>query len=73
MELTERQKMLGFALKAHGVSRENIIGIMMVLNTDEEIDDLTWYMGQHPNAPDEELLAVAYQLVEDSKDGNNEQ
>lgn len=72
MELTEKQKMLGFALKARGVGRENIVRIMMVLNTDDEIDDLTWYMGQNPTAPEEELLAVAYQLAQDTEDGKNE-
>jgi hypothetical protein len=67
MALTEREKMLGVALYMHKVKKETTIEIMMLLDTDDDIDDMTWYMGQHPNATDEELLAVANQLVKDRK------
>lgn len=66
MELTQRQKMLGSALYARNCSKQTAITIMMVLETDEQIDDMTWYMGEHPQASDEELIAVAYQLVKDA-------
>ena len=58
--------MLGAALYTRRYSRETAITILMVLETDDQIDDLTWYMGEHPQASDEELISVAYQLVKDS-------
>ena len=47
MELTQKQKMLAVALFTRRIRRENTAAILMVLKTDDEIDDLTWYMGQH--------------------------
>ncbi len=61
--------MLGFALKARGVSRNNCFTILMALEDDDQVDDLTWYMGEHPEASEEELVAVAYQLVKDAHEG----
>lgn len=67
MELTQKQKMLAVALFTRKIRKENTAAILMVLNTDDEIDDLTWYMGQHPQAMDEELVAVAYQLAKEAR------
>ncbi len=67
MELTQKQKMLAVALFTRRIRRENTAAILMVLKTDDEIDDLTWYMGQHPQAMDEELVAVAYQLAKEAR------
>ena len=67
-ELSQKQKMLGVALFSRHIKKENAVVIMMTLETDEQIDDLTWYMGQHPDAMDEELVAVAYQIVKDYKE-----
>ncbi len=66
MELTQKQKMLGAALYARGCTKQTTFTIMMVLENDDQIDDMTWYMGEHPQANDEELIAVAYQLVKDA-------
>ena len=66
MELTQKQKMLGAALYARHSSKQTAATILMVLETDEQIDDMTWYMGEHPQASEEELIAVAYQLVKDA-------
>lgn len=67
--LSQKQTMLGFALKARGVNRHNCFTILMALENDDQVDDMTWYMGQHPEASEEELVAVAYQLVKDSREG----
>ena len=67
MELTQKQTMLAVALFTRRIRRENTAAILMVLKTDDEIDDLTWYMGQHPQAMDEELVAVAYQLAKEAR------
>lgn len=67
--LSQKQTMLAFALKARGVKRENCFNILMALDDDEQVDDLTWYMGENPNASEEELVAVAYQIVKDYKEG----
>ena len=67
MELTQKQKMLAVALFTRRIRRENTAAILMVLKTDDEIDDLTWYMGQHPQAMDEELVAVAYQRAKEAR------
>ena len=66
MELTQKQKMLGTALYSRHCAKQTAITIMMVLENDEQIDDMTLYMGEHPQASDEELIAVAYQLVKDA-------
>ena len=67
MELTQKQKMLAVALFTRKIRKENTAAILMVLNSDDEIDDLTWYMGQHPQAMDEELVAVASQLAKEAR------
>ena len=67
MELTQKQKMLAVALFTRRIRRENTAAILMVLKTDDEIDDLILYMGQHPQAMDEELVAVAYQLAKEAR------
>ena len=66
--LSDKQKMLGMALFARGVDRENIAAIMMVLENDEQIDDMTWYMGQNPQADARQLVAVAYQIVKEANE-----
>ena len=66
MELTQKQKMLGAALYTRQCTKQATAIIMMVLENDDQIDDMTWYMGEHPQATEEELIAVAYQLVKDA-------
>ena len=65
-ELSQKQKALGFALYAKRVSKQTMATIMMVLENDEQIDDMTWYIGQNPNATEEQLIAVAYQIVKEA-------
>lgn len=65
-ELSQKQKALGFALYAKRVSKQTMTTVMMVLENDEQIDDMTWYIGQNPNATEEELVAVAYQIVKEA-------
>ncbi len=67
--VTQKQKMLGAALFARRVSRENAINILMVLENDDQIDDMTWFMGQNPDATQEQLVAVACQIVKDAHEG----
>ena len=71
-ELSQKQKALGFALFAKKISKQGMASIMMVLENDEQIDDMTWYIGQNPNATEEELIAVAYQIVKEAhENGQN--
>ncbi|MGN0808092.1 MAG: hypothetical protein ACI4MN_06585 [Candidatus Coproplasma sp.] len=70
-QLSQKQKMLGAALFARQVSRDAMLSIIMVLEDDEQIDDMTWFMGQNPNADENQLVAVAYQIVKDAHGGNN--
>ncbi|MCM1437850.1 MAG: hypothetical protein NC131_01380 [Roseburia sp.] len=65
-ELSQKQKALGFALYAKHVSRQCMATVMMVLEDDEQIDDMTWYIGQNPQATEEQLIAVAYQIVKEA-------
>lgn len=69
-ELSQKQKMLGMALFARQVSREKTAAILMVLENDSQIDDLSWYIGQNPEADEDELLSVAYQLVKEAHENN---
>lgn len=66
-ELSEKQRMLGMSLYARNAKKENIAAIMMVLEGDEQVDDMTWYIGQNPQASEEELVAVAYQIAKEAK------
>ena len=65
-ELTQKQKLLSFALYAKKVSKQTMTTVIMVLENDEQIDDMTWYMGQNPDATEEQLIAVAYQIVKEA-------
>lgn len=65
-ELSQKQKALGFALYAKQVSKQTMATVMMVLEDDEQIDDMTWYIGQNPDATEEQLIAVAYQIVKEA-------
>lgn len=67
-QLSQKQKILGMALFARKVSKKTMTSIMMVLENDEQIDDMTWYIGQNPNATEEELVAVAYQIVKEANE-----
>lgn len=71
MELTEKQKMLGVALYMHHVRKETAAYIMMLLDEEDDIDDMNWYIGQHKQASDEELIAVALQLDKERKERKN--
>ncbi|MGN0814159.1 MAG: hypothetical protein ACI4MH_02885 [Candidatus Coproplasma sp.] len=68
MELNDKQKMLGFALKQRGVGREAMLNILYLLDTDDELEDMSWFMGQNPNATEEQLVAVAFQLDKESRE-----
>lgn len=60
--------MLGMALYARGVDKANMAAILMVLQNDEQVDDLTWYMSQNPKADARQLVAVAYQIVKEANE-----
>ncbi len=68
MALTDKEKMLGFALHARGLSKEYTLAILMLLNLEDEIDDMVWFMGENPKATQEQLLAVALQLDKESRE-----
>lgn len=68
MALTDKEKMLGFALHARGVKKETALTIIMLLSLDDEIDDMVWFMNENPKASEYQLLAVAYQLDKESRE-----
>lgn len=68
MELSPKKKMLGFALKGRGVGRDATLNILLLLDLDDELDDMSWFMGQHPEATEEQLVAVALQLDKESRE-----
>lgn len=65
-QLSPKQKMLGMALFARQVSKQGIMTILMVLENEEQVDDMSWYVGANPDAKEQELIAVAYQLVKEA-------
>lgn len=65
-ELSEKQRILGMALYARNAKKQTIATIMMALEDDGQIDDMTWYIGRNPQATEEELIAVAYQIVKEA-------
>ena len=68
MALTDKEKMLGFALHARGVKRETMVSILLLLKLEDEIDDMVWFMGENPGASEDQLLAVACQLNKESRE-----
>ncbi len=68
MGLSDKAKMLGFALYQRGVSKDYMINILMALSLEDEYDDFAWYMGENPKAGERELLAVALQLDKESRE-----
>jgi hypothetical protein len=72
MELSQKHKMLAAALYMHKAKKETAIYIMMLLDREQDIDDMTWYMSEHPNASDDELIAVARQLDKEYKESKKD-
>ncbi len=68
MALTEKEKMLGFALHARGVRRDVVVEILMLLTLEDELDDMVWFLGENPKADDAMLLKVALQLDKESRE-----
>lgn len=68
MALTDKSKMLGFALHARGVTKKTTLSIIMLLDLDDEIEDMMWFMGENPSASEKMLLAVAMQLDKESRE-----
>lgn len=67
-QLSQKQKMLAMALVARSLQKENVLAILMVLEGEEQIDDMVWYISNNPSAKDEELVAVAYQLAKEARE-----
>lgn len=68
MALTDKEKMLGFALRAHGVRKEALIEIMMLLTLEDEQDDMAWFLGENPKVDEALILRVALQLDKESRE-----
>ena len=68
MASTDKEKMLGFALRAHGVRKEALIEIMMLLTLEDEQDDMAWFLGENPKADETLILRVALQLDKESRE-----
>lgn len=68
MALTDKEKKLGLALRDHGASKDAMIEILMHLTLDDELDDMAWFLGENPNADEDMLLRVAYQLDKESRE-----
>lgn len=68
MALTDKEKKLGVALRDRGVSKDAMIEILMHLTLDDELDDMEWFLGENPNADEDILLRVAYQLDKESRE-----
>ncbi len=68
MKLTDKEKMLGFALRAHNVRKETMLQILMLLSLDDELDDMAWFLKENAKADDEMLLRVALQLDKESRE-----
>ncbi len=56
MALTEKQQLLLNGLELFKVEQEAIIGIMIALQSEKQIDMLMNYMVKNPSATQEEIL-----------------
>ena len=68
MALTDKEKMLGFALHARGVRKDVAVEILMLLTLEDELDDMAWFLNENPKAGDAMLLKVALQLDKESRE-----
>lgn len=69
-KLSLKQKMLGIELYRRQAQKQTIAAIMTVLEGDEQIEDMMWFMEENPQATEEKLIAVAYQLAKEANDND---
>ena len=71
--LSEQEMVLGMVLAKKKLSKKACVQIIMTLNGDDQVADMIWYIDEHPDAGEEELIAVAYQIAKDGEedDGQN--
>lgn len=72
-KLSEQEMILGIILAKKKLSKQACVQIMMTLDGDDQVADMNWYLDEHPDAGEEELIAVAYQIAKDGEedDGQN--
>ena len=65
MKLTPAQKHLIHWLKIMGMSLEETLGVMLLLDTPERRDKMMEWMSRNPNAIPSDLIGVALGIVKE--------
>ena len=67
--LTPAQQHLIKWLKVVGVEEDEMVGIMLLMNTPKKRDDLMMWMFQHKEATPSDILGKAMEISRNSKEG----
>lgn len=63
MKLTETQKLLMTGLKVFGVENDLIVGIMLMLQEEDQQEQLMEWMAEHEGAKPEVILQTATEIA----------
>ncbi len=67
MELTKEQNALIECLKFKGITKDNIVGIMLMVKEQEQIAKMAEYLLENPTASSDEIMAFALTLKEEKQ------
>ena len=63
MKLSETQKLLMSGLKVFGVENDLIVGIMLLLQDEDQQERLMEWMAEHEGATPETILRIATEIA----------
>ena len=63
MKLSETQKLLMSGLKVFGVENDLIVGIMLLLQDEDQQERLMEWMAEHEGAKPETILRIATEIA----------
>ena len=63
-ELTKMQELLIELLQAFGVRKDIIVAVLLMVNTDDQIMELTEFMDRNRQATEDEIIEEAVRISE---------
>ena len=62
MELTTLQKELIYLLKAYGMKQDEVVGVMLILDTEKKLNEMYKWIETHTSASLNEVMEAALQI-----------
>ena len=66
MALSEMQTTLIGYLNYRGIEKDQIIGTMIALHTEEDVEEMLSYLAENPEASESEIMLQLYEIIKDS-------